>query len=175
MACSNISTRFAVVMAMAPPEMPSPVMIATLCTPSARPASVERAIDDRQHGNAESVSHFHQPNRRAIALGTRHPEIMFDAGFGGGAFFLADHADALAAEAAEATHQRCVLAELAIARERREFGDQSIDKIGEVRPLRMARHQRFLPWRQIGVEIVQRLRRLLLDPRNLLADIAAGC
>ena len=38
----------------------------------------------------------------------------------------------------------------------------------------MARHQRLLPRRQIGIEIVQRLRGLVLDPRNLLADIAAG-
>ena len=100
---------------------------------------------------------------------------MLDTGFGGGAFFLADHADALAAKAAEAAHQRRVLAEFAIACERREFGDQRIDEIGEMRALRMARYQRLLPRRQIGVEIVQCLRRLLLDPRNLFADVAAGC
>ena len=99
---------------------------------------------------------------------------MLDAGFGGGALFLADHADALAAEAAEAAHQRFVLAEFAVAGQRREFGDQRVDEIGEMRPLRMARHQRLLPRRQIGVEIVQRLRRLVLDPRDLLADVAAG-
>ena len=66
------------------------------------------------------------------------------------------------------------LAELAVARHRREFRDQRVDEIGEVRTLRMARHQRLLPWRQIGVEIVQRLGRLVLDPRNLIADVAAG-
>ena len=43
---------------------------------------------------------------------------------GGGALLLADHADALAAEAAEAADQRLVLAELAVAGQRREFGDQ---------------------------------------------------
>src|SRR5712671_537678 len=38
----------------------------------------------------------------------------------------------------------------------------------------MARDQRLLPWRQIGVEVGQRLRRLVLDSRNLIADVAAG-
>ncbi len=54
---------------------------------------------------------------------------------GGGALFLADHADALAAEAAEAADQRLVLAELAVARERREFRDQRGDEVGEMRTL----------------------------------------
>ena len=101
MACSNISTRLAVVMAMAPPDIPSPVMIATLGTPK-RQAGVGRArdgfglsaflgadagigaggIDDRQHGNAESIRHLHQPDRLAIALRPRHAEIMLDAGVG---------------------------------------------------------------------------------------------
>src|SRR5258707_11310545 len=99
---------------------------------------------------------------------------MLDAALGGGALFLADDADALAAEAAEAAHQRLVLAELAVARHRCEFRYQRVDEIGEVRPLRMPRHQRLLPWRQVGVEVRQRLRRLVLDPRNLVADVAAG-
>ena len=84
---------------------------------------------------------------------------MLDARFGGGALFLAHHADALAAEAAKAAEQGLVLAEFAVAGERGEFGDQATDEIGEMRPLRMARHQRLLPRRQIGVEIGQRLRR----------------
>ena len=42
-----------------------------------------------------------------------------------------------------------------------------------MRALRMARHQRLLPWRQVGVEVGQRLRRLVLDSRNLIADVAA--
>ena len=152
-------------------------MIATLGTPSERQASVERAIasacaaflgadagigaggiDDRQHGNAEAIGHLHQPDGLAIAFGARHAEIMLDAAVGGGALFLADHADRLAAEAAEAAHQRLVLAELAVAGHRREFGDQRVDEIGEMRALRMARHQRLLPRRQIGVEVGQRLR-----------------
>jgi len=99
---------------------------------------------------------------------------MLDAGFGGGALFLADHADTLAAEATEPAHQRFVLTELAVARKRCEFGDQRVDEIDQMRALRMPRHQGLLPRRQIGVEIAQRLRGLVLDPRNLFPDVAAG-
>src|SRR6202000_1924057 len=77
-----------------------------------------RGIDDGEHGNAETVGHFHQANRLAVALGTRHAEIMLDAGLGVGALFLAHHANAFAAETAETAHQRLVLAELAVAGER---------------------------------------------------------
>ena len=99
---------------------------------------------------------------------------MLDAAVGGGALFLADHADRLAAEAAEAAHQRLVLGEFAVAGHRREFRHQRADEIGEMRALRMARHQRLLPRRQIGVEVGQRLLRLVLDARDLVADVAAG-
>ena len=51
---------------------------------------------------------------------------------------------------------------------------ERIDEIAEMRPLRMPRHQRLLPWRQVGVEVGQRLRGLVLDPRDLVADVAAG-
>ena len=44
----------------------------------------------------------------------------------------------------------------------------------QMRPLRMTRDLRFLPRRQVGVEVFQRLRRLVLDARNLLADVAAA-
>ena len=67
---------------------------------------------------------------------------MLDAGFGSGALFLTDHANALATEAAESAHQRLVLAELAVAGERREFRDQRGDEVGEMRALMVPRHQR---------------------------------
>ncbi len=63
--------------------------------------------------------------------------------------------------------------EFAVAGHRREFRHQRVDEIGEVRALRMARHQRLLPWRQIGIEVGQRLRRLVLDPPDLIGDVAA--
>ena len=39
-----------------------------------------------------------------------------------------------------------------------------------MRPLRMARDLRLLPGRQVGIELLERLRRLGLEPRDLLAD-----
>ena len=55
------------------------------------------------------------------------------------------HADALAAEAAEAADDGVVVAELAVAGERRELGDQRADVVETVRPLRMARDLGLLP------------------------------
>ena len=85
---------------------------------------------------------------------------------------MADHADALAAEAAEAADDRVVLAELAVAGEGDEIGDQGCDVVEAMRPLRMARDLRLLPRRQLGVEVAQRLRRLGLEPADLVGDAA---
>ena len=90
------------------------------------------------------------------------PKLCLSRRFGAVALFLADHADALAAEAAEAADQRLVLGEFAVAGQRREFGDQRADEIGQMRPLRMPRDQGLLPRRQVGVELAQRLGCLVL-------------
>ena len=68
-------------------------------------------IHDRQHGNAESLGHLHQPDRLAIAFRTGHPEIVLDPRLGRSALFLADHANALTAEAAKATQQGLVISD----------------------------------------------------------------
>ena len=62
--------------------------------------------------------------RLAVAFRARHAEIVLEAGLGVGALLLAEHADGLAAEAAEAADDGLVLAEVAVAGERREIGDQ---------------------------------------------------
>ena len=83
---------------------------------------------------------------------------------------MADDADALAAEAAEAADQGLVLAELAVAGERHELRDQPADVVEAMRPLRMARHLGFLPRRQLGVEVPERQRRLGFEPADVLGD-----
>ncbi len=83
---------------------------------------------------------------------------------------MADDADALAAEAAEAADDGGVLAEFAVAGERGETLDQAGDVVEAVRPLRMARHLRLLPGREVGIELLERDRRLHLEPADLLAD-----
>ncbi len=67
-------------------------------------------VDQRDHRNFEVVGHVHQPHRLAIALRPRHAEIVLEPALGVGAFFVADDADALAAEAAEAADNGRVLA-----------------------------------------------------------------
>ena len=81
-------------------------------------------VDQRDHRHVEAVGHLHQPHRLAVALRPRHAEIVLEPALGVGALLVADDADALAAEAAEAADDRVVLAELAVAGERREIGDQ---------------------------------------------------
>ena len=48
--------------------------------------------------------------------------------------------------------------------------DQAGDVVEAMRPLRMARHLRLLPGRQVGIEFLERDRRLDLEPVDLVAD-----
>ena len=96
-------------------------------------------IDQRDDRDVEAIRHRHKPHRLAIAFGTRHAEIVPEPAVGVGALFVADDADELAAEAAEAADDGGVVAVLAIAGERYELGDQRRDVIEAVRPLRMTR------------------------------------
>src|SRR5262249_57157807 len=72
-------------------------------------------VDQRQNRNPETVRHLHQPLRFAISLRPRHPEIVLEAAFGRRALLMPDDADAFAAKAAEATDDRDVIAEFAVA------------------------------------------------------------
>ena len=128
-------------------------------------------VDQRQHRNVEPVGHLHQPHGLAVALRPRHAEIMLEAGFGGRALLVADDADALALEPAEAADDGLVLGELAVAGERDELGDQRADVVEAMRPLRMARDLRLLPGRQLGVEIAKLLRGFGLEPGDLVGDV----
>ena len=57
----------------------------------------------------------------------------------------------------EAADDRLVLAEIPVAGEGRELGDQPLDVVAEVRTALDARDLGLLPGRQVGVEIGQRL------------------
>ncbi len=175
---------------MAPPDPPSPRTSATFGTPEIE-AGLGRArdrfglaalfrvdagigacgIDQRQNRDVEAVRHLHQAHRLAIAFRPRHAEIVLQPGFGARALFVTDDADAFAAEAAETADDRIVVAELAVAGERHEIGDQGVDEFETMRALRMARDLGFLPGRQFFVEFPQRLRRLGLKPRDFLFDL----
>src|SRR4029077_3957255 len=171
-ACWSISTRLAVASAIAPPEPPSPRITATLGTPEVQTGvggagdrlglaaffRVDarigpRRVDERQHRDVEAVGHLHQPHRLAVAFRPRHAEIVLEPALGGGALLVPDHADALAAKAAEAADAGLVLAELAIAGKRDEFRHQRVDVVEAMRPLRMPGDLCLLPRRQLGVEV----------------------
>ena len=93
-------------------------------------------VDQREDRNAEAVGHLHQAHRLAVALRARHAEIVLEPVLGGRALLVADDADALAAEAAEAADDRLVVAELAVAGERHEIGDQGGDVVEAARAAR---------------------------------------
>src|ERR1051325_7555367 len=89
---------------------------------------------------------------------------------------MPDHADAFAAEAREAPLDRSVLRELAVACQRREVGEQPLDVVGKVRPLRMTRDLRLLPGRQARIDVLERQIGLSLQPADFVAyrDAFAG-
>src|SRR5262249_20276473 len=124
----------------------------------------------RDHRNAEPVGHPHDPHRLAIAFGAGHAEIVPQPAFGRGPLLMPDEADALAAEASEAGDDRLVLAELAVAPDRHESGEQAGHVIHTVRALGMARDLGLLPGRERGIELFERLAGFGLEAGDLLAD-----
>src|SRR6185312_1163720 len=147
--CSSMSTRLAAASASAPPEPPSPMIAATSGTRSCRHISIERAI----------------------ALGLRHAEIVAQAALGVGALLMREHDDAAAAEAAEPADDGAVLAEGAVAGERREIADELLDVVRAVRAVRVARKLNLLPRRELGIGLAQQAVDLGLEPRHLVGDV----
>ncbi|GJE72516.1 hypothetical protein CHKEEEPN_4073 [Methylorubrum podarium] len=127
-------------------------------------------VDEGEDRQAEAVGGLHQPHRLAVALGPGHAEIVPQPRLGGRALLLADHADRAAAEAPEAAEDRLVLAEAAIAGQRREFLDEAGTVIDEMWSLRVTGDLRLLPGGEGGVDLGERLRGLRLQAPDLLAD-----
>src|SRR5262249_31173748 len=118
----------------------------------------------------EALGEFHQAHRLAVALRPRHAEIVLDATFGARALLVPDDAQAHPVETSEAAHHRGIIAELAIAGERREVGDERGNIVDAMGPLRVARHLRLLPRREIAVEDLESLVGARLEALDLLAD-----
>ena len=66
---------------------------------------------------------------------------MLQPALGVGTLLLTDHRDRLAAEAREAADDGVVLAEIAVARQRREVGEQVLDVVEAMRPVWVAGKQ----------------------------------
>ena len=84
---------------------------------------------------------------------------------------MPDHRHRAAAETAEPGDHRLVLAIEPVAGKRRELVDQMADVIGEMRPVLMARDQRLLPRRQLGIGIPDQRLGLGLEPRDIGVDV----
>ena len=82
---------------------------------------------------------------------------MAQAALGVSSFFLADHHNALALKAAQATHNGLILSEFAVSGEGGEISDKAFDVMQGARAVFVAGHLGFLPGRQVGIEIVQNL------------------
>jgi hypothetical protein len=124
--------------------------------------------DDRQ---AELVGHLHQANRLAIAFGAGHAEVAFDTALGVVALFVADYHDGLVVETGEATHDRVVIGEVAVACQRCVFGEQRVDVIFAVRTFRMTRDLAFAPGGQLFVEILEQFLGLAVQGLGLVRDV----
>ncbi len=138
--------------AMAPPEPPSPMMVATMGTGASRQASMERAmasawpcapprcrigargVNEGQDRQMEAAGQFDQAAGLAVALGPGHAEIMGHAGFGIVALLGPDDDDWAAVEAPQPADDGRVLAERAVARERGEVGDERPQVVQRLRP-----------------------------------------
>src|SRR5262249_60086783 len=114
-------------------------------------------VHQRQDRQLEALGELHDAHRLAVALRPRHAEIVLKAAFRARALLVADDAQALAVEAAEAAHDRLVVAELAVARDRSELGDERADVVEAVRPLPVARPPGLLPCRQPAPDRLERL------------------
>ena len=119
-------------MASAPPEPPSPVITVTIGVRSRVMSATERAIDsamprssdsapdgrnvdERDDREAEALGELHDPDRLAIALRVRHPEVAPDVLVGVGPLLLTDDRDHAAVEPGQAGHDRGVVAEQPVA------------------------------------------------------------
>ena len=85
-------------------------------------------------------------------------------------FSCAEDGDRIAAEAAEPGDDRLVVAELPVAGERLEIGDEPGDVVLGVRPVGMAGDLRLLPGRQPRIDVGERVARLLLERGDLVGD-----
>ena len=84
---------------------------------------------------------------------------------------MSDHHNRPAAETRKAAEDGIVIHELAVARQLLEFLEQVFDVVEKVRSLGMARHLRFLPRVEVGIDVLELLVCLLAQ----LADFFLHC
>src|SRR4030095_2397897 len=128
-------------------------------------------VDERDDGLAELLGHVHQPQRLAVPLGVRHPEVPGDLLARVAALLMTDDDEPLLLEARETADTRSVVAEEPIAVELDEIVEQELDEVARVGPLGVAGQLRALPGRQARVGPLAQPRQPLLAPGGLLSRL----
>ena len=88
-----------------------------------------RNVDERDDREAEALGELHDPDRLAIALQVRHPEVAPDVLVGVGPLLLTDDRDHAAVEPGQAGHDRGVVAEEPVAVQLDEVLDRLLDEL----------------------------------------------
>ena len=193
MAYCSISTRSATPIASAPPEPPSPITMLTIGTLSARhDEQVARdrfalaalfgadagirsgCIDQRDERQTELFGELHEPQALAIALGPRHAVVAPDAFLRVTALLMTENDDGLVFEASEAADERVIVGVHAIAVQLLEIREALVDVVERVGPLRVTGELRDLPGRQVRKDAPRERLALVLEARDLLADVELG-
>jgi hypothetical protein len=101
-------------------------------------------------GRPNFSASLHQAQRLAVALGPAHAEVARRALLGVAALLVAQHHAGLAVEARQPAHDGQVVGKVAVAVQFLEVGEDLVDVVQRVGPLRVARDLRHLPGRQAG-------------------------
>jgi hypothetical protein len=78
---------------------------------------------------------------------------------------------ALPVETCQPADDRLVVGKRTVAVKLLEIGEQRLDIIQRVRALRMTRHLRYLPWRQLAIHVLGQCLALFRQARDLVRDI----
>src|SRR4051812_20150947 len=113
-----------------------------------------RRVDEREYRQLELLGQLHQAQRLAVALGLGHAEVAQDLFLGVAALLMADDHAGRALEARQTAHDRGVLRVRAVAVQLFEVGEQCLNVVQCVGPLRMARDLRDLPRRELAVDVL---------------------
>ncbi len=130
-----------------------------------------RRVHERDDRQAETVGEVHQADCLAIAFGTGHAEIVVDARLGVVALFMAHDHDRLVLKPCQTAQNCAVVGKVAIAGQRRVFGEQRLDIVRAMRSVRMARDLAFPPGRQVLVHVRQQGLGLLVEGPGLFFQI----
>ena len=167
-------TRSATPSASAPPEEPSPITTATAGTrrrsivcmlraiappwprssaPRAREGA--RGVDEGDDRQVELVGQGHHPHRLAVALGPGHAEVAVGALGRVAALLVADDRDRAVRAAADARHDRRVVAVEAVAVQLLEVRPEPRDVVERVGPVLVAGELDRLPDRRAGLGLAR--------------------